>query len=145
MRIEKSGQPLPYSREQLFDLASDIERYPQFLRGWQSARILQHEGTTLQVQQSVGIGALQLTFRTTAVLQRPERIEITSPDPMFRAFELHFVITGSATGGSRLCMSARLEMYSRLQQVIIGAALSAVVTDTVAAFEARAHRLYSRR
>jgi len=145
MHIEKSGRPLPYSREQLFDLAADIERYPQFLRGWQSAHILQRAGNSLQVEQTVGIGALQLTFKTAAVLQRPERIDVTSSDPMFRIFALGFTIAGTAAGASRLDLSARLEMRSRLQQLIAGTALSTVVQDTVAAFESRAHQLYSPR
>ena len=30
---------LTYSPEQLFDLAADLERYPEFLPGWIAARV----------------------------------------------------------------------------------------------------------
>ena len=77
MHINRSGRPLPYSREQLFDLAADIESYPAFLRGWQSARIIERRGSMLRVKQTLGIGTLNLTFETAAMLQRPHRIAVT--------------------------------------------------------------------
>jgi ribosome-associated toxin RatA of RatAB toxin-antitoxin module len=39
--IERFGRAPPFSRQQAFDIAGDIERYPDFLKGWVSARITQ--------------------------------------------------------------------------------------------------------
>ena len=144
MHITRSGRPLPYSHEQLFDLAADIESYPRFLRGWKAARILSRQGSTLRVQQTLGIGALHLTFETTATLLRPQRIDVTSHDPMYRHFALCFRVTGADAGHSRLALSAHIDMRSALQQIVLGAALSASVQDIVDAFEKRAHDLYAR-
>lgn len=39
MLSEEAERCLPYSPEQLFDLVADVERYPEFLRWWISARV----------------------------------------------------------------------------------------------------------
>ncbi len=38
--ILREARQLPFAAEQLFGIAADIERYPDFLRGWISARII---------------------------------------------------------------------------------------------------------
>jgi coenzyme Q-binding protein COQ10 len=144
MHITRSGRPLPYRREQLFDLAADIESYPQFLRGWKAARIVGRDADRLRVEQMLGIGALHLKFETTATLLRPQRIDVTSRDPMFRQFALCFLVADADGGHSRLGLTAHIEMRSALQQIVLGAALAASVQDIVDAFETRAHRLYAR-
>jgi len=143
MKIEKCGRTLPYSREQLFDLAADIERYPEFLRGWTSARITGRRDNRLQVSQAMGFGPLQLRFDTTALLHRPEHIDVHSSDPIFEKFSLCLLISAPVPQGSRLTIAAELEMRSRLQQLMVHAALSASVEETVSAFELRAQQLYS--
>ena len=142
MRIERYGRSLPYSREQIFDIAADVERYPQFLRWWISARVLRREADVLQVEQTLGAGPLQLKFTSKAVVQRPERLEVSSSDPLFRKFVLCFLVTARGPNACALRITAELELRSRLQQLVVGATLSASLTEILAAFEARLMRLY---
>ncbi len=65
-----------HPREKVFELVADIERYPDFVPGWQEARVVSAEGDRRQVQQALGIGPIVLRFRTEALLERPERISI---------------------------------------------------------------------
>ncbi len=142
MRVERFGRPLPYSRERIFDIAADVERYPQFLRWWISARVLRREAQVLHVEQVLGTGPVHLSFASTAVLQRPERLEVSSADPMFRKFNLCFLLSDRGPDACSLRITAELELRSRLQQLVFGATLSASVDEILAAFEARAHELY---
>jgi coenzyme Q-binding protein COQ10 len=140
--IENTGGTLPYTCEQVFDLAADIERYPEFLKGWISARILTRNSDTCHVQQVVGFGPVRLEFTSTAVLRRPERIEVTSTDPPFRKYSLTWRVA-QAAGGCRINVAADFQMRSRILQLAVNQFLPAAVGDITAAFEARARALYS--
>ena len=51
MLSRKVERSLPYSAEQMFDLAADVERYPEFLRWWITARIRQRRGEIFYTDQ----------------------------------------------------------------------------------------------
>ena len=93
MRIERHGRRLPYSSEQIFDLAADIERYPQFLRWWISAHIVRREPQLLTVEQVLGVGPVQMRFTSQALLQRPDCLEVRSSDSMFEKFHMRFLVS----------------------------------------------------
>jgi coenzyme Q-binding protein COQ10 len=141
--IDKSSGTLPFSREQAFDLAADIERYPEFLSEWISARVVRREPDICYVNQVVGLGLFRLQFTSRAVLRRPERIEVTSTQAPFRLFSLCWVIAAVPPAGCRVSVAARVEMKSRIMQRVVNEVLPPAVDDLLAAFEARAHRIYA--
>ena len=141
--INKSGDTLPFSCAQAFDLAADIERYPEFLKGWVSARILRREGNICHVEQVVGLGPLRWQFTSTAVLKRPQRIEVTSTEAPFRLFSLCWLIA-AVPGGCRISVTASVELKSAVVQRIVNQFLPAAVDDVITAFEARAQCVYAR-
>jgi coenzyme Q-binding protein COQ10 len=142
MMIEKVGHLLPFTCTQVFDMAADIERYPDFLPWWISASILRHEANTCYVEQIVGRGMVRVRFASRAVLQRPERIDITSSDLPFRQFDLSVTVLPAAQSGCSLHIAAQVELRSGFLQQILRRVLARSIDEVVAAFEARAHRLY---
>jgi coenzyme Q-binding protein COQ10 len=126
----------------MFDLASDIERYPEFLKGWISAHIRKREGNTCYVDQVMGVGPMQVKFSSTAILERPTTIEVTSTDPPFRTYRLSWTISARPTG-CQISVEADFELESALMQRMLSPFLRAAIDDAVAAFEARAHALYA--
>jgi coenzyme Q-binding protein COQ10 len=142
MLIEKTGSVLPFTREQVFDLAADIERYPDFMPWWISASMQKREADTCYVTQVLGRGPMRVQFTSKAVLQRPERVDITSSDRAFRQFSLCVRVVPSAPVGCSLSISADLELSSLLLQRILQRVLETSIDDIIAAFEVRAHRLY---
>ena len=143
MVIEKVGQLLPFTREQAFDLAADIERYPDFLRGWITARIVKRESNICSVDQVLGIGLIRVQFSSKAVLRRPERIDVTSSDPPFSRFSLSWRVEAGPSAGCRVNIAADLELRSRFLQQVVNRVLPATVVDIIAAFETRARSLYA--
>lgn len=141
--IEKVTGTLPYSREQMFDLAADIERYPEFLQGWTSACIRRREADTCYVDQALGFGPVQLEFSSKAVLHRPERIDISSNDAPFREYHLSWRFEPVA-GGCRIHIAADFRMRSLLLQFALDRALPGAVDNIIEAFEARAQALYGK-
>jgi hypothetical protein len=96
MLIEATGRTLPFSREQVFDVAADIERYPDFLPGWRSARITRRESNRCYVEQVLALGFLRVQIATEATLARHSRIDISSTDRRSRPRCLHAQHCGRA-------------------------------------------------
>ena len=141
--IKQVTRTLQCSCEQAFDIAADIERYPDFLTGWISARIRKRESNICYVDQVVGLGPIGLKFTSKAVLYRPERIEVTSAEAPFRHFGLSWQVTAVPPAGCRVSVAAEAELQLRMLQRIVNQLLPAAVDDVITAFEARARRLYT--
>ena len=142
MRIEKFGRVLPFSCEQIFDLAADFERYPDFLPWWISASIKKREANIWYAEQVLGRGPVRVQFASKALLHRPERIDITSSDRLFRQYNLSLVVAPGPSAGCSLSIAAELELRSRFLQQILCRVLPASIEGIIAAFEARAHKVY---
>ena len=145
MKVDSVSRLLPFSCVQVFDLVADIERYPEFLPGWISARILKREANVLCVQQVLGVGPVRIQFASRAVLHRPERIDITSSEPPFRHHHLTWLVTTRSAASCSLGVTADVELDSRLLQHVVNRVLPGSIEDTLAAFEARANSLYAPR
>jgi len=141
--IEQTGRLLPFSCEQVFDLAADIEHYPDFLRGWIAARVRRRESNICYVDQVVGIGPLRVQFSSKAVLLRPVRIDVTSSDPPFRHFSLSWLVEAVPSAGCRVSVVADLQLQSIFLQQAVDLVLPDRVSDIIESFEARARHLYS--
>jgi coenzyme Q-binding protein COQ10 len=133
---------LVYTPEQLFDLAADVEGYPEFLPWWLAARVRKREGDVYYTDQVVGFGVVRQRFDSKTVLRRPERIDVTSSDRMFRKFHLTWLFDPLPDNGCRVALVVDLELRSKLIQDLFGWAISRMVGSIMSAFEVRAHRLY---
>jgi coenzyme Q-binding protein COQ10 len=141
LMIERFGRTLPFSCQQAFDIAADIERYPEFLRWWISARIQKRESNICYVEQVLGLGPIRLPFASTAVLHRPERIDITSTDLLFRHFSLSWLVATLPSAGCRISIATEVELQSGFLQHVVNQFLPGAVDDIISAFEARAHSI----
>lgn len=133
---------LPYSAEQLFDLAADIERYPQFLRWWKRASVRERTDEYCCVDNTVSVGPLELQFRSEARLSRPQRIDVASDEGPFQRFRLAWRFGPQSESGCCVRLQAELELRSVVLQGLVGRALHGALEDILRAFEARAYTLY---
>jgi len=130
-----------YEPEQLFDLAADVERYPEFLKWWIAARILRREANVYFTDQILGLGPLRVRFISKTVLYRPERIDVTARES-FRHFELSWRFEQTTDGNCRVCVAAAAALRSQLLQLVVDQVLPLAIADIIASFEARARELY---
>lgn len=133
---------LDYTPEQLFDLAADVERYPEFLPWWIATRVRKREGNVYYTDQVVGFGTFRERFGSKTLLQRPERIDVTSTDRVFRSFGLTWFFEPLPGTGCRVELLVDLELRSILAQELFRRTINRMVGSIMSAFEARAHRLY---
>ncbi|MEN8207581.1 MAG: type II toxin-antitoxin system RatA family toxin [Pseudomonadota bacterium] len=144
MSTHSALRRLPYSCEQLFDLAADVESYPEFLPGWVDARILERNGNHLRVEQRLGLKLLPLPFVTTAVLDRPQKVSIHSSDGPFRFLQIEWRFEPAGPG----CCTVSLEFNYRLRIGLLDRMAAALFDhsspEIINRFDKRAHLLYSR-
>ncbi len=133
---------LPFRPEQLFDIAADIERYPQFLPWWREVRVEECSGERWRVENDVALGPLHLKFRSEAQLQRPQRIDVSSDQAPFEHLQLAWLFTPLGESGCRVGLSTRLQMRSLVMQAVVGRTLHGFLSDIMSAFEKRAQQLY---
>jgi coenzyme Q-binding protein COQ10 len=143
MLSETVDRIMPYSPEQLFDLAADVERYPEFLHWWISARVRKkREAEVYYTDQVLGIGPIRVEFESRTILRRPERIEVTANEPPFRKFKLSWLFDSRPEGRCRVTLKAELEFRSYLLERLVDKVVSAGMNDIIASFVRRAQRLY---
>jgi coenzyme Q-binding protein COQ10 len=133
---------LPYPRTALFDLAADVEQYPQYLTGWISARIYERQSEVWYAEQIVGFGPVRLRFRSRAEMRRPERIEVSSDDPQFRRFRLLWEFDAVRGNDCRVALGIELDLRSMLLQRGLERLGPTAADEVLRAFERRAGELF---
>lgn len=133
---------LPYSAEQLFDLAADIERYPQFLPWWKAAAVRERTDTWCRVDNTVAMGPLELSFHAQAILLRPERIDVSADEALFRHFNLCWQFHPLLEGMCQVDLSVEFELRARILQALLTGVLPELTAGVLWAFEVRARALY---
>jgi coenzyme Q-binding protein COQ10 len=132
---------LAYPRAALFDLAADVEQYPEYLSGWVSARIYERQSDVWYAEQVLGFGPVRIGFRSRAEMHRPERIEVSSDDRQFRHFRLLWCFETAGDRDCRVALSIELELRARLLQRGLERLAPTAAGDVLRAFERRAGQL----
>jgi coenzyme Q-binding protein COQ10 len=143
MPTHSASRTLPYSCEQLFDLAADVESYPEYLPGWVSARSLERTGNRLRVEQRLGLKLFTLPFITTAVLDRPQQIRIHSDDGPFRLLQIEWCFEPAGPGYCTVSLDFDYRLRSSLFEQMAAALFDHASPEIITRFHRRAQLLYS--
>lgn len=136
---------LPYRPEQLFDVAADVERYPEFLPWWLSARIIRRDGNIYDTDQVVGFGPVRQRFRTQTVLNRPQEITVAAadgPEGPFQAFQMIWRFGKLQHDRCEVELTGKIELRAPLLRIVFDRAMAGAAGSILSAFEDRARRLY---
>jgi coenzyme Q-binding protein COQ10 len=133
---------LPYTREQLFDLVADIERYPEFLPWCVGARIRERHGNEIVGDLLIGYKMVRERFTSRVVLGRPDRIDVSYSEGPFKYLNNHWLFLPQPGGACLIDFYVDFEFRSKMLQKIMEMFFTEAVKRMVAAFDARAHRLY---
>ncbi|NQV54945.1 MAG: type II toxin-antitoxin system RatA family toxin [Rhodospirillales bacterium] len=134
---------LPYTPEQMFDLVSDIEKYPEFLPWCVGTRIREAEGHKLTADMVIGYKMFRERFTCIVELDRAgERIDVAYSEGPFKYLNNHWLFLKDGDGVI-VDFYVDFEFRSRLLQKLIGAVFNEAVRIMVHAFEKRAKSVYS--
>ena len=135
---------MPYRPEQLFDIAADVERYPDFLPWWLSAKIRRREDNVYYTDQVIGFGPVRQRFTTKTVLLRPSEIGVTAIDGPFETFDLTWRFGAVEKVRCEVTIVGEIEIRAPLLGGVLSRAMGGTANSIISAFEARARRLHDR-
>ncbi len=131
-----------YTREQLFALVADVEKYPEFVPWITASRILGREGNTVRVDMVFGLGLLQYRFTSKGVLDPPRAIDIWSEDAPFESFLQRWEFSTGPDGGAAVTYCYEFSLRSQVLDLLSHAVLDEALRASVHSFERRARQLY---
>lgn len=126
--------------ESLFDLVADIERYPEFVPGYLSARIKSRQGGRLVVDQQLGLVGFRRGFTSVATLERPDRITIRSSETPFRHLDIDWLFRGRDRG-CEVSIRVSYEFSVPLLSTVARPWLEQLPDRILRAFEGRAKKM----
>lgn len=130
---------LPYSRELLFDVAADVERYSDFHASWTRARITRREVDRYWTEQMIALGPL----RASSDLRRSVPAGTDRRDVYRGALPfvpLRWTFESHPDGGTRAKLARKLDVYSGLLERIVDPVHKGIIADTIAGFKNEAAR-----
>ena len=134
---------VPYSSEQMFDLISDVEHYPEFLPDLRNTRLLEREGNLPRVDQELDWGAFRIRFCSRVIYNRPTRIDISATEDPFRQLSIRWVFEPA----DHMCCSINLRIGYELRSTVLRHIIKPIITSRLrgiaSAFEERAYLVYS--
>ena len=145
MRRQSESHWLPWTTEQMFDLAADIERYPEFLPHWPRATIRSRERDVLHVLQEIDLGLHCFRFESRAVLRRPSHLHIDSISGPFRRLSIDWRFTPGGEGSCTVDLTVEMDMRSVLLEALAGKLMDRLTRDVLGRFRDRAAVLYGRK
>ena len=135
---------LPHSPEQMFDLVSDVEKYPEFLPWCVATRIRSRDenGETITADMVIGYKMFRERFTSKVVLDRPGMcIDVAYSEGPFRYLNNHWLFLEDGDG-TIVDFYVDFEFRSKLLQKLIGVVFNEAVKIMVHAFEKRALKIY---
>ena len=133
---------LPYTAEQLFDLVSDVQKYPEFLPWCISSRITKHEGNVFYADLVIGYKMVREKFGSKVTLDRPNHIHVEYLKGPMKHLSNHWRFIPEADGTCTIDFYVDFEFRNPILHGLISVFFNEAVRRMVSAFEARAQDLY---
>ena len=136
---------VPYSAALMFQVVSDVEKYPEFLPWVVALRVLsrepQEQGEILTAEMAVGYGALRERYTSRVTIDRAAHsidvVEIKGP---FKQLENHWKFV-PRDQGCEVTFHIAFQFANRLLSAAADKAFGKIVLQMADAFEARAKTL----
>ena len=135
---------LGHSSEQLYDLVSDVEKYPQFLPWCTALRIKKRTENQITADMMIGFKVFREKFTTRVTMTPPHRIDVEYLDGPFKYLNNHWIFIPQDDGGCIVDFYVDFEFHSKFLQKTIGLIFHEAVLKMIGAFEKRADVLYGK-
>ncbi|SDZ46380.1 coenzyme Q-binding protein COQ10 [Jannaschia faecimaris] len=137
---------LPYTPDQMYDLVADVGRYPDFLPWTAAARVRSREGQNPEVMLAdlvISFKVFRENFGSKVTLWPEEhRIETEYLDGPFKFLKSEWTFTPTESG-CKVHFWIDYEFRNMIIGRVVGTVFNQAMQRVVAAFEARARKLYA--
>lgn len=133
---------LPHTVDELYELVTDVEDYPNFLPWCVALRIKSRNETEIRADMVVGFKMLREKFTSKVTLTPNTRIDVEYLDGPFRYLENRWLFA-EKDGGCEIDFFIDFEFRSRLLQKVMQPLFHEAVRRMVRAFEKRASERFA--
>jgi coenzyme Q-binding protein COQ10 len=133
---------LPYTAEQLFELVSDVQKYPEFLPWCLSSKITRREGDVFYADLTIGYKMVREKFGSKVTINRPNHIHVEYLKGPMKHLSNHWRFVPEADGTCTIDFYVDFEFRNPILHGLISVFFNEAVRRMVSAFEARARELY---
>ncbi len=136
---------LHYTPEEMFNLITDIESYPDFLPWCSGAEILSQEddGATARIEFSVG--NVRKSFTTRNVHRVNEEVAMQLVDGPFSELHGYWRFHPLGEEGCKITLSLDYDFSNRVVSMVVGPVFGNIANSLVDSFQKRAVEIYGAR
>lgn len=138
----KKTAVLPYTAQQMFNLVTAIEDYPQFIPYCKSAQILSRNEDEIKATVEFARGALHKSFTTLNRLQKDKMIEIKLLEGPFRHLHGFWQFEEQPDRSCKITLDMEFEFSNRLLSFAFEPLFLTVANKLVEVFSQRADQIY---
>ncbi|MDC0196256.1 type II toxin-antitoxin system RatA family toxin [Gammaproteobacteria bacterium] len=133
---------LPHTPEHMFNLVSDVEKYPEFLPWCVGVRVKEKTAKRISADMMIGYKMFREKFSCKVNLTFPDRIDVIYEDGPFKYLNNHWIFMKEKDGTCTVDFFVDFEFKATLLQKVIGVVFNEAVKIMVHAFEKRADTVY---
>jgi coenzyme Q-binding protein COQ10 len=133
---------LSYSAEQMYDLVTDIERYPDFLPWCKSAEIVSRDKNGVVADLVVGTRIFHEKFTSEVALVRPRAIAVRYCSGPLSHLSNTWEFKPKGRKACEVSFAVDFDFRSPILRAAMAAFFDRALTKMMTAFEARAKELY---
>lgn len=135
---------LPYQRELLFDLVLNVERYPQFVPGWEAARVYDRREQSYRTDQIVRMKMIRQRFDSVTTFERPHWITVRASGGVIKRFDLSWHFQEVQEGETLIELKADLTLKAPSMDKLLDSFAKDSNIKLVEAFEREAAKRVAR-
>jgi ribosome-associated toxin RatA of RatAB toxin-antitoxin module len=133
---------IQHSAKQMYDLVTDVSKYPEFLPWCGGVEIFQSTPELMEAKININFKGVNQYFHTKNTQISPTNIDMTFVSGPFKAFEGHWVFTLLAEDACKIEFSLHYEFSNFLLDKLIGPVFSVIANTFVNSFVKRANDVY---
>ncbi len=142
-RITRSAL-VPFSAEQMFNLVTDVESYPQFLPGCVGSRVIAFDGNVMTASLDVAKAGISKTFVTRNELVANSMITLQLVEGPFQSLSGHWVFTPLDINACKVELNLEFEFTNSLVELAFGRIFNELAASMVSVFTKRAREMYAK-
>jgi ribosome-associated toxin RatA of RatAB toxin-antitoxin module len=131
-----------YSARQMYALVDDIEHYPTFMQGCQSARVISRSDEEVVGELTLGKGGLRYSFTTRNLLRPGEEMQMSLVEGPFRKFRASWRFQPLAENACKVSLTMEFDFAGGLVGMALESLFNHSANNLVDALVNRAHQLY---
>ena len=144
MPTHAEKRKIKHSSQNMFNLVSDVEKYPEFLPWCVGIRLKEQTNENLKADMVIGYKMFRETFSCGVELKSPNRIDVVYEHGPFKYLNNHWIFEDIDDKTCIIDFFVDFEFKSTLLQKVIAVVFNEAVKIMVDAFEKRADVIYGK-